>query len=297
MARVLITGASGLIGKEVFLALSASHEVHALLRRRESLPGANIIEQDLSRPLREGALPENVDTVVHLAQSEHFRAFPEAAADIFEVNVGSTFRLLDWARRSGVRRFVFASSGGIYGHGAGPFTEDHPIQPGTEIGFYLSSKSSGEALVESYASCFKVIVLRFFFAYGPGQRETMLVPRLVRSVMEGRPITLQGSEGLRMNPVYVSDAAACVNAACSLEESHKINVAGDEVTSLRALGETIGAVVGRAPVFTMQQGQEPRHLVADVQKMRRLLVSPKVGLRQGIENLFNSNFKGAGARK
>lgn len=295
MAKIVVTGGSGLIGKEVLRALHPAHDVFALLRRRDSQLEGEHIYQDLASPLQEAKLPSGVETVVHLAQSENFRAFPEAAADIFEVNVGSTFRLLDWARRSGVKRFIFASSGGIYGHGSGAFTEEDPIQPGTEIGFYLSSKSAGESFVESYAGCFKVIVMRFFFAYGPGQKGGMLMPRLVRSVMDGKPITLQGQAGLRMNPIFASDAAACVGAACDLDESHKFNVAGTEVVTLRSLAEIIGEAVGRPPVFTTQEGQEPRHLVADIAKMKRLLGAPKTSLRKGVEALVQSIRNNPGA--
>ena len=71
---------------------------------------------------------------MHLAQSPRYRDFPEGALDVFEVNVGSTQRLLDWACRQGVKRFIYASSGGVYGHGEAPFEEDVPIKVAATLG-------------------------------------------------------------------------------------------------------------------------------------------------------------------
>jgi nucleoside-diphosphate-sugar epimerase len=230
----------------------------------------------------EDSLPARADAVIHLAQSEHFREFPERAAEIFRVNTVSTLRLLDYARQSGARTFVLASSGGIYGYGEQEFSEDIEIPRRNGLGFYLGTKLCSEIIAESYTPFLNVIVLRFFFVYGVGQRRTMLIPRLVQSVIDGRPIVLDGQDGLRINPTHVSNAAAAIMAALDLDGSHKINVGGPEVLSLRQIGETIGEAVGKPPTFEEHPEREPRHLVGDIRKMSQLLAPPTVRFSDGI---------------
>lgn len=290
MNKVLITGATGLIGRSLVARLSRSHEVVPLARKNSSsmeqfkpahlavdLAGAEFIQY----------LPAGVSTVVHLAQSDHYRSFPEQAQDIFDVNVRSTALLLEWARNNGVQRFVLASSGGIYGHGDEAFTEEHAVTGGGPLGYYLSSKHCAEMLAESYSSYMSVITLRFFFVYGPWQRSSMLVPRLIANIQEGNPIELQSADGIKLNPIYVEDAAAAIADALLLRDSQKINIAGSEVLSIRRIAEIIGGIVNAKPIFT-RSSTDPRNIVADIRKMQRLLMSPQTNFASGVRKVLSA---------
>ena len=286
--RVLVSGAAGLIGHHLVEALRTHHEVHALHRPNTPGRGTDIrwIATDLTDHNFVDALPRGVDCAIHLAQSRRFRDFPEGAWDVFGVNVESTAALLDWSVRTGVRRFVLASSGGIYGYGRDPFTEEHPVGSAGPLGYYLASKHCAELLSESYADHLTVVILRFFFVYGPGQRPDMFIPRLVGSIAEGRPITLGGEDGLYANPVHVTDAVSAVCCALDLEQSHRINIGGPEVLSLRHIAEAIGAGLGRTPCYSVDPAAEPRDLIADIGKMRRLLVPPTIRFADGCGDVI-----------
>ncbi len=284
MPNILVTGAAGLVGSRLVRALKTRGRVYGLVREVPDHAGDGIewIQADLSQPSFTDRLPKDVGAVVHLAQSSRFREFPDQALDVFGVNVGSTARLLDWSQSNGIGRFILASSGGIYGSGERGFTEDDLIGGDSPLGFYLASKHCAELLAESYAGQFVVTMLRFFFVYGPEQRRSMLVPRLVRSVAEGRPITLQGSDGLRINPIHVDDAVAAICQALTLDDGHKINVAGPQVLNLREIGEAIGRALDKTPTFELQRDAEPRHLVGDIAKMTRLLGAPTIRFESGV---------------
>jgi nucleoside-diphosphate-sugar epimerase len=131
-----------------------------------------------------------------------------------------------------------------------------------------------------------IVVLRFFFIYGPGQRRTMLMPRLVDNVRRERPIVLQGEHGIRLNPVFADDAAAAVEAAAGLNHSETINVAGPQVLSLREIATRIGEAVGREPCFQAQPGADAKHLIGNTDKMVRLLGAPRIGLVEGIRRML-----------
>jgi len=273
-----------LIGRHVAERLRGSWELYGLNKKPagSDLQGLESIHCDLGDEWSTEQFPRSVDAVIHLAQSEHFREFPGYSEHIFRVNTASTLRLLEYARKAKAQTFILASSGGIYGHGDEGFKEDRPIEAKGDLGFYLGTKLCAEVLAENYASFMVIIILRFFFVYGPGQRPTMFIPRLLRAAQEGEPILLSGENGLKCNPTFVTDAASAVSRSLGLKASHKINVGGPEVLSLRQIGQSIGEVLGRPPVFKVQKDSEPQHLVGDIKKMVQLLGPPVVKFREGI---------------
>jgi UDP-glucose 4-epimerase len=284
MKKILLTGANGLLGRSLCHTLSHQNaSVYALTREVPSdpIPGVNYCPIDLPKPWCNKALPTGVDSIVHLAQSAKFRDFPENAADIFGVNIESTARLLDYAVGANVKQFIYASSGGVYGNGAAAFDENSPIVPAGQLGFYLGSKMCGEILVQSYASLMQVIVLRPFFIYGPRQNRSMLIPRLMDSIITGTPINLVGDDGIRINPIHVEDAAASIVAALSIGDSATFNIAGPDVMSLREICDGMGKYVGTPPIFVHQTGQA-NDLIADITAMRAKLKTPHMRL---LENL------------
>jgi UDP-glucose 4-epimerase len=290
MKRCVVTGAAGLIGSHLVPALAPAWEVHAVSRHcpvgKEDL---NVVwhQMDLSQEFDRRELPDHADAIVHLAQSEHFREFPQRALEIFQVNTVSLLQLLDYARSSGVRHFIYASSGGVYGTGDATLNEDVPVLAEGNLGFYLGTKLCSEIVARNYAALMNVVILRFFFVYGPRQRTTMLIPRLIESVRVGAPVILHGDDGVRLNPVYVSDAAESVVRGLGLEGSYKINVAGPEILSLREICEKIGRAVGRAPIYHSEKG-EPRHIIGDIAKMSDLLATPRVGFNQGLQFMLEA---------
>jgi UDP-glucose 4-epimerase len=286
--KILITGAGGLLGNHAAKQLAARYEVHAVVRSGpvEPIPGIAYHAIDLAEIGGLAALPKQIDAVIHLAQSARFREFPREALDIFNVNVASTARLLDYALHSNARTFILASSGGVYGAGEAAFKENAAIPQHGQLGYYLGSKLCAEVLAQNYASLLNVSVLRFFFMYGKGQKRSMLIPRLIDNVRNGQPITLQGRNGIRINPIHVSDAVNALESCLGLFGSHTFNVAGQEVLSMREIAQTIGRAVGREPVFSIEP-TEARHLTANIEAMRQSLVTPRVTFAQGVCELLD----------
>jgi nucleoside-diphosphate-sugar epimerase len=280
----LVTGVTGLIGRHVVIRLSKSWEVYYIARGQEkgNPGGMHRIQCDLAQDWTTGRFPKSIDAVIHLAQSKYFREFPDYSEHVFRVNVMSTLRLLEYARRANAKSFILASSGGVYGHGDNGFKEDQPISVKGDIGFYLGSKVCAEVLAENYTPFMNIIILRFFFIYGSRQHTSMLIPRLVRAVKEGEPIILHGRDGLKINPTYVTDAASAVCQSLELTDSHKINIAGPEVLSLRQIGQQIGGILHKKPIFEINKNIRPQHLIGDIKKMTHFLGQPVVRFRDGI---------------
>lgn len=279
---VVVAGASGLIGSAMVEALLGTHEVHAL-SRRAGTPRATWHALDLASDAVDlGTLPRRADAVVYLAQSDFFRDFPARSWEVFQVNTASVLKFLDYARGAGSRCFVYGSSGGVYGGGDVRWSEELPIAARGDLGFYLTTKLCSELLAQNYSRFMSVVILRYFFVYGPAQRRSMLIPRLIERIRNGQPIALKGQNGIRLNPTYVSDAAAATARSIGLSGTHIINVGGPEVLSLRDIARLIGCAVGKEPVFEVDSGATPAHLTADISKMEELLIRPQVRLGDGL---------------
>jgi UDP-glucose 4-epimerase len=275
---VVVTGATGFLGSALLELLAQRDEVVALHRPGAEPParaGVRWLPQDLAAPL--GAdLPQATDAVIHLAQSRRYREFPEGARDVFAVNAAVTVELLDYARRSGAKAFTYASSGAVYASGPEPVRETDAPQPGN---FYAASKRAGELAAEQYRSLLNAHVLRFFFIYGPGQRN-MFIPGVLARIGDGQEVTLAGTDGIRVNPVFVDDAAAAVAGTLELPESMTLNVAGPDVVSLREIAEIGGRLLGSEPRFASTDPQPD--LVASIDRMREAVGAPKVGIDEGL---------------
>jgi UDP-glucose 4-epimerase len=291
--RILITGVHGLLGWNLVKQLCDKQcqvvgVVHNFIS--EDISYITPVEMDLSKDWDGDKLPKDIDVLIHLAQSSYFREFPENALNVFNVNIASTARLLDFAKEVGAKQFIYASSGGVYGNGFQAFKEDEAIVLPGELGYYLGSKACGEILVQSYASVFQVTVIRPFFIYGRGQNRTMLIPRLMDSVASGKPISLQGCGGIRINPVHVEDACGAVVGAFGTTQSATYNIAGPDVLSIRQIAEAMGEYLGKAPIFQQAEG-EPKDLIADISAMQSELHVPTRHLFDSFEEIRGQKFE------
>lgn len=114
------------------------------------------------------------------------------------------------------------------------------------------------------------------------------MPRLAANIGSGQPVMLQGDDGISINPIHVDDAVIAIERCLSLPESRVLNIAGPEVVTLRAIAETIGDYLGRAPVFTVDKLNVPNHLFADIARMTRVLGAPEIGVKAGIGELLHA---------
>lgn len=281
--KVLVTGAGGLIGSHLVPLLKDEHELVTVSGKSKEKNNINI---DLSKEWSTDILPSNLDAIIHLAQFEDFRDFPGKATETFNTNTTSTFKLAQFAVNSGVKKIIYASSGGVYGSGETAFSEDHAIVYQPEMGFYIASKYCSEVILDNYTQLLDVIQLRFFFVYAKGQRKEMLMPRLVNNIIEGKPINLAGSDGIKINPVHATDAARAISSALHLQGSHKINIAGTEILSIREIAEAIGRATGKKPQFFTEEKTRSKNVIGDISKMKELLVSPEIKFEDGIKTMI-----------
>lgn len=277
--RVLLTGATGFIGRHLLSFWRGRHEVFALVRgENPGVPAAEAtcLPVDLTRPLDLGRLPAEVDAILHLAQANV--TFPEHAGELFAVNTAAVQQLLDYGRRVGARRFVLASTGDVYGHRLGPCKESDQPRP---TSYYGATKLAAELLAQAYSDYLSACSLRLFRPYGPGQTNR-LVPRLAAQIRQGKPVALNPGDRPHMNPVYIRDVLVAIDRALGHTFSGALNVAGDTVVSFRELAARIGQVVGAEPRFT-ETGADAGDSVGDPALMKEVLGRwPMTDLTEGL---------------
>lgn len=281
--KILITGTTGSVGQSLVKLLS---DYQVINLGRSEMEGVDNIICDFEKDLDELQLPKDIFGIIHLAQSPKFRDFPDSALDIFLVNVLSTLWLADFAAKNGVKKFIYASSGGIYGNRDKGFNEDSNI-PVANLGFYLGSKLNSEIILDSYKDIFDVSLLRLFFVYGENQEQTMLIPRLINNVNQGNEITINENGGISINPIYVEDAAEAIFKVLHVEGSNKFNIAGSETVSIKELSEIIGDLLEKKPVFKIVNGNS-ENLIGNNARMKSELLEPKTNLRNGLQKLINT---------
>ena len=246
-----VTGANGFVGVHLCDALrDAGWTVRAIVRRKESAPASAAEVRagvDLERPDGWGDVLHGVHTLVHCAGVAH-RTFDDVqlARDTFDrINREAAIGLGRAAVAGGVRRLVFLSSVGVYGHleagtSAHESTECRPLEP------YAVAKLAAER--ELTAVCdgttTELVVLRPPLVYGP--RCPGNFARLVWLVRTGAPLPLAGLSG-RRHFVSVSNLADLVVMVCDREDdaSGIFNVADADEIDLGDIVRAIGRGLGR----------------------------------------------------
>ena len=287
MQQVLIVGGAGFIGRHTARRLAEAgatvYATHTPGRRPPWIAGVRWLPCDLTGADPCAGWPTSCDAVISLAQARNWRTFPQTAQDVFAVNVAGLFQTLQYAQRTGIRRFVYASSGSVYTQAARPAQEGEAIDLLGPRTFYAASKLAAEVLLRPYQTLFPVAVLRIFMPYGAGQTPEMLLPSLVQRVRQGQPLKLHGEDGLVSNPVAVADVAETLARCLTLDTSATLNVGGPERLTLREVGQAIGRVVGREPAFETQPGVTAPVIVGDTTALQTTLGwTPALRVEDGL---------------
>ena len=202
--RVLVTGASGFVGKHLCRVFEASG-VEIVRAVRNPQPGA-VTVGNIDRSTDWTYALHGITHIVHLAARAHLMndAATDPLAEFRKVNVDGMLNLARQAAKAGVKRFIFISSIKVNGEATQPghpFTADDPPVPMDSYG--ISKREAEDALGRlAHETGLEVTVIRSPLVYGPGVGANFL--RLMRLAASGIPMPL-GSVDNRRSLVYVAN--------------------------------------------------------------------------------------------
>jgi UDP-glucose 4-epimerase len=301
--RVLVTGGAGFIGSHVVAAhLAAGDEVVVLddlsTGRRENLPpGVELAHADVRSPEARDVVAHGQFAVLnhHAAQMDVRRSVTDPLFDA-QVNVLGLLNLLEGARAGGVRRIVFASSGGtVYGDQAVPPTPEPaaklPASP------YGTAKLTSEYYLATFSQLhgIEAVALRYSNVYGPRQNphgEAGVVAIFGKRVLAGEPLTVYGDGEQTRDMVYAGDVAAAnvLAAGCPLPaltslDARAYNIGTGVETTVNRLAAAIGEAAQRRAEVRRAAARpgEIQRSALDVSKAAgELQWRPRVALAEGL---------------
>jgi UDP-glucose 4-epimerase len=227
--RALVTGCAGFIGSQLtdsllgdghtVIGVDCFNDNYGRPEKRRNLENAlswqefDFIPLDLARGDLSELLDE-ADVVFHLAAEPGVRSsWGQRFENYQRNNLAATQHLLEAAKDSPEKRFVYASSSSIYGQAETlPTTEDTTPRPFSPYGV---TKLAAEHLCDTYFGNFGVqtVSLRFFSVYGPRQRPDMAFNIFCRAALEDRALTLFGDGGQTRDFTFVGDIVTALRAA------------------------------------------------------------------------------------
>jgi UDP-glucose 4-epimerase len=212
-----------------------------------------------------------------------------------EVNGGGTARLIDLAIRSGVRKVIYAASGGtVYGNPESlPITEEAPVAPRSNYGL---SKHVGELYIQLAARTADIAytIFRYGNAYGPRQDphgEAGVVAIFTGLMKEGRPCTIDGDGEQKKDYLFVGDIARANVMALNAGDGLVANVGTGEGISVNHIYKTLSEATGNTiePVYGPPRPGDVRNFWLDCTRAREVLGwAPQVSFEEGIRITVDS---------
>jgi nucleoside-diphosphate-sugar epimerase len=264
--EIVVTGASGFLGRALVRRLRRSHRVRAFGSPRAPALIEGVEPLDVTTADWETLLPDRPAVVVHLAAMTNHRACDHDPAAATRVNVDAVRRL---AMALALRRdqLVLASTGDVYGPDhEGPIAETAPLAP---RGTYACTKAAAERVVAEHLPAHRALLVRPFHVYGPGMPASRLLPRFATMARAGKPATAAAGGRPVLTLTHVDDATDALAALVCSFGGGALNLAGREALPVAEVFATVARGVGSTLEAVLDPSRRTGDLVADTRALER----------------------------
>ena len=295
--KIVVTGGAGFIGSHIADAFIAKgHEVHIIddfsTGRKENVnPKATVHQLDIADPKAAALISKlKPDALNHQAAQMDLRRSVEDPLLDARINIIGFLNLLEACKNSGVKKVIFASSGGaVYGDKEPlPASEDHPTEP---LSPYGVSKKTGELYLAYYHAAFGMpfIALRYSNVYGPRQSskgEAGVVAIFISQLLAGKSPLINGDGKQTRDYVFVKDVVRANVAALESNYIGPLNIGTGKETDVVTISELLrqGLKSNIVAVHGAAKIGEQRRSCLNTSLARDLLGwQAEVPLRTGLE--------------
>ena len=304
--KVLITGGAGFIGSNLTKRLvDDGHSVVVL----DSLLRGNKLEKDtfskitfIQGDVRDYELVLNAskgcDLIFHLAAVLGVDIVADNPVETMDVEVIGTRNVVNAAEANNIKKIMYASTSGIYGHSAidNALTEEVLVDPRTS---YAMAKRYNEIYLASHheEKGIDIVSLRFFNVYGWNQDNRMVVPLFFEQALANQPITVFGSGKQTRDFTYIDDTVEACVRLMDLKGCHTINIANEAEWCIDDVAKQIKEITNSTSEIVFIDAPKKRYdyeverRVGSSKKLKELTAyKPDTALTDGLKQIFKRNY-------
>jgi GDP-L-fucose synthase len=297
--NVLVTGGTGLIGRplvEMLVSQGAKVTIVSLDDPNRAPKGVRFKQADLREFSNCLEICKDQEIVFQLAGVKGSPAMTaKRPASFFVPTITFSINMMEAARRSGIERFLFTSSVGVYSP-AEVFYEDDVWKtfPSPNDRFAGWAKRMGELQAEAYKIEYnwdKISIVRPANVYGPydnfDPNNAMVIPSLIKRAMDGEsPLTVWGDGSPIRDFIHAKDVAAGMLMAIEKGISEPINLGSGSGVTIRQIAEIVAANVPNGPLKIEWDSSKPAgdaKRLMDMQRANQYGFAPTISIEEGIK--------------
>lgn len=297
--KILITGGAGFIGSHLTQLLSNDHEVIIYDIQEPKQKNVDFIIGDVNDAEKNLESCNGVDVVVHLAASVGVENTETDPIMTLNSNILGTKTILEFCKKSNVKKIILASSSEVYGEPTKiPIEESQIPIPITTYGI---SKLAGEEYVKSYSKMYNLrySILRFFNVVGPNQSRRFVLPEFINNAQENKPLLIHGKGSQIRAFCHISDICQGIKKSITGGDGEIINIGNDlePITIENLAKKTISLLNSKSQLeyipFENSGRKRDNEILTrfpSIQKAKKLLdYEPKINLEKIILDISQNS--------
>ena len=287
MKKLLVTGHTGFIGKNLVKSLSEKYELFGVSLNK-STQKINQIKKNINK-LKIEDLPKNISSIIHLAALTDVDFCQKNPVKCFQSNVYGTQNMLEIARKINAN-FIYLSTNHVYGPPKKlPIREDHPKNP-TSI--YATSKLLSEIICQTYSQNYgiNVSIIRLFSVYGQNSAKHLVTTKIISQILNNSSIKL-GNLFPKRDFIYIDDVISAIELILTKTVSYnEFNVGTGKSHSILELCKILKKISGsKIPIMSIKsksRAEEIKNIYANSNKLKKLGWTPHYKIEEGLKTTF-----------